>query len=204
MTPGYTVPVFYDSMIAKLVAWGDDRAVGDRADGARAARVPGARHPHDDSVLPVADATPGVSRGRYDTTYLDRLLAERRGRELHRASNEHAGRRTSVIGRSARRRRRRLPPRAAERRAADDQARRGRAAPSARVAAARRGGEAALREMTFEIEIDGRSRSVSIEPAGGDTLPRRRSTGTSTSSMPCASATSALSLLVDGDTGIEP
>ena len=36
VSAGYTVPVFYDSMIAKLVAWGEDRPDGDRADGARA------------------------------------------------------------------------------------------------------------------------------------------------------------------------
>ena len=54
--PGYTVPVFYDSMIAKLVAWGGDRDGGDRADAPRARRIPGPRHPDDDSVLPLADA----------------------------------------------------------------------------------------------------------------------------------------------------
>ena len=78
-------------MIAKLVAWGEDRPVGDRADVARAARVPGARHPHDDSVLPVADAPPEYREGRYDTTYLDRLLEERRGEsftELDAATEE--------------------------------------------------------------------------------------------------------------------
>ena len=59
---GYTVPVFYDSMIAKLVAWARIAPRGDRAHGARAARIPGARHPHDDPVLPVADAAAGVPR----------------------------------------------------------------------------------------------------------------------------------------------
>ena len=38
--PGFEVPVFYDSMIAKLVVWGDDARRGHRAAAPRARRIP--------------------------------------------------------------------------------------------------------------------------------------------------------------------
>ena len=79
VSPGYTVPVFYDSMIAKLVAWAEDRP----ATIARMARaldeyqVLGIR-----TTIPFFQwlmRQPEYHEGRYDTTYLDRLLAERGG-----------------------------------------------------------------------------------------------------------------------------
>ena len=76
---GYTVPVYYDSMIAKLIALGRLARRGHRAHVACAPRVPRPRHPDHDPVLPVADAAARYREGRYDTTYLDRLLVERRG-----------------------------------------------------------------------------------------------------------------------------
>ena len=84
--PASTVPVFYDSMIAKLVAWGGSRGEADRPHVARARRVPRARHPDDDPVLPVADAAARVPRGalRHD---LPRSAAGRAPRrELQRRS----------------------------------------------------------------------------------------------------------------------
>jgi acetyl/propionyl-CoA carboxylase alpha subunit len=76
---GYEVPVYYDSMIAKLVAWG-----GTRDDAmARMARALGEYH-----VLGIRTTIPffvwlmrqpDYREGRYDTTWLDRVMADRRG-----------------------------------------------------------------------------------------------------------------------------
>jgi acetyl/propionyl-CoA carboxylase alpha subunit len=77
--PGYTVPIFYDSMIAKLIAWS-----GSRADAV--ARMLRALQEYE--VLGVRTTIPfflwllrepDFLVGRFDTTYLDRLLASRRG-----------------------------------------------------------------------------------------------------------------------------
>ncbi len=76
---GYTVPVFYDSMIAKLIAWARTR-------GEAATRM--ARALAEYQVLGIRTTIPfflwllqqpEYLEGRYDTTYLDRVLAERRG-----------------------------------------------------------------------------------------------------------------------------
>jgi acetyl-CoA carboxylase, biotin carboxylase subunit len=75
---GYTVPVFYDSMIAKLVAWG-----GSREDAVARMRRALAEY----QVLGIKTTIPfflwlmrqpEYHAGQYDTTYLDRLLASRR------------------------------------------------------------------------------------------------------------------------------
>ena len=85
--PGYTVPVFYDSMIAKLVAWAGTR-------GEAIARMTRALEEYE--VLGIRTTIPfflwlmrepDYIAGRFDTTYLDRLLASRRGESfsaLHR------------------------------------------------------------------------------------------------------------------------
>jgi acetyl-CoA carboxylase biotin carboxylase subunit len=79
VTEGYTVPVFYDSMIAKLIAWAGDRP---RAI-ARMTRALG-----EYEVLGIKTTIPffrwlmqqaDYADGRFDTTYLDRLLADRQG-----------------------------------------------------------------------------------------------------------------------------
>jgi len=77
---GYTVPVFYDSMIAKLVVWAASRreAVDRMARALREYQVLGIR-----TTIPFflwLMRQPEYLDGRYDTTYLDRLLAERAGR----------------------------------------------------------------------------------------------------------------------------
>jgi acetyl-CoA carboxylase biotin carboxylase subunit len=77
---GYTVPVFYDSMIAKLVVWDASRpaAVDRMARALREYQVLGIR-----TTIPFflwLMRQPEYLSGRYDTTYLDRLLAERPGR----------------------------------------------------------------------------------------------------------------------------
>jgi acetyl-CoA carboxylase, biotin carboxylase subunit len=79
VSAGYTVPVYYDSMIAKLVAWGEDRpaAIARMASALHEYQVLGIR-----TTIPFFQwlmARPEYREGRYDTTYLDRLLEERRG-----------------------------------------------------------------------------------------------------------------------------
>jgi acetyl-CoA carboxylase biotin carboxylase subunit len=76
---GYTVPVYYDSMIAKLVAWGGSRreAIDRMGRALREYQVLGIR-----TTIPFflwLMQQPDYLAGRYDTTYLDRLLAERAG-----------------------------------------------------------------------------------------------------------------------------
>jgi acetyl/propionyl-CoA carboxylase alpha subunit len=76
---GYTVPVFYDSMIAKLVAWGGSRrdAIDRMSRALREYEVLGIR-----TTIPFfvwLMRQPDYVAGRYDTTYLDRLLVDRKG-----------------------------------------------------------------------------------------------------------------------------
>jgi acetyl-CoA carboxylase biotin carboxylase subunit len=79
VTEGYTVPVFYDSMIAKLVAWAGNR---------REAIARTMRALAEYEVLGIKTTIPffrwlmlqdDFVEGRFDTTYLDRLLADRKG-----------------------------------------------------------------------------------------------------------------------------
>jgi acetyl-CoA carboxylase biotin carboxylase subunit len=75
---GYRVPVFYDSMIAKLVAWGSSRpeAVARMRRALMEYQVLGIR-----TTIPFflwLMRQPEYNAGEYDTTYLDRLLASRR------------------------------------------------------------------------------------------------------------------------------
>ena len=84
---GYTVPVFYDSMIAKLVAWGASRreAVDRMARALREYQVLGIR-----TTIPFflwLMEQPDYAAGRYDTTYLDRLLADRQGESFSELSD---------------------------------------------------------------------------------------------------------------------
>ncbi|HTI36685.1 MAG TPA: acetyl-CoA carboxylase biotin carboxylase subunit [Vicinamibacterales bacterium] len=79
VTEGYTVPVFYDSMIAKLIAWSGDR---------RHAIARMSRALAEYEVLGIKTTIPffrwlmqqeDFRQGRFDTTYLDRLLTDRNG-----------------------------------------------------------------------------------------------------------------------------
>ncbi|MEO6239349.1 MAG: acetyl-CoA carboxylase biotin carboxylase subunit [Vicinamibacterales bacterium] len=77
--PGYTVPVFYDSMIAKLVAWAGtrDEAIARMTRALTEYEVLGIR-----TTIPFflwLMTQPDYIAGRFDTTYLDRLLESRRG-----------------------------------------------------------------------------------------------------------------------------
>jgi len=76
------VPVFYDSLIAKLIAWAESRE-------AAIARM--ARALQEYQVLGIPTTIPffrwlmeqpSYARGEYDTTWLDTLLAERVGQSF--------------------------------------------------------------------------------------------------------------------------
>jgi acetyl-CoA carboxylase biotin carboxylase subunit len=74
---GYTVPVFYDSMIAKLIAWGESRpdAVARMRRALTEYQVLGIK-----TTIPFflwLTRQPEYTAGEYDTTYLDRLLSSR-------------------------------------------------------------------------------------------------------------------------------
>ena len=77
---GFEVPIFYDSMISKLIAWGEDRAQA-------IARLRRALSEYEvrgiKTTIPFFQwilAEPDFVEGRFDTTYLDRVLEERAGR----------------------------------------------------------------------------------------------------------------------------
>ncbi len=76
---GYSVPVFYDSLIAKLVAWAGsrDQAIARMARALGEYQVLGIK-----TTIPFflwLMRQPSYTAGDYDTTYLDCLLAERKG-----------------------------------------------------------------------------------------------------------------------------
>jgi acetyl/propionyl-CoA carboxylase alpha subunit len=90
---GYVVPVFYDSMIAKLITWAASReeAVLRMSRALGEYQVLGIR-----TTIPFflwLMRQPDYLEGRFDTTYLDRLLAARRGEsftELSEREEEYA------------------------------------------------------------------------------------------------------------------
>ena len=92
-TAGFEVPIYYDSMISKLVAWGADRPTGHRAHAPRARRVRRRRHQDDDPVLPVAARRSRTFiDAQIDTTLLDReLAAVRAGRSSSRRAPRRRG-----------------------------------------------------------------------------------------------------------------
>ena len=80
---GFTVPVFYDSMIAKLVAWGGSRddAIARMTRALREYQVLGIK-----TTIPFfiwLMRQPSYRAGDYDTTYLDRLLTDRKGESFN-------------------------------------------------------------------------------------------------------------------------
>jgi len=88
VSAGYTVPVHYDSLIAKLIAWADTRsdAIDRMARALREYQVLGIR-----TTIPFflwLMRQPEYVSGRYDTTYLDRLLVERRGASFSEMSGD--------------------------------------------------------------------------------------------------------------------
>ena len=83
---GFTVPVFYDSMIAKLVAWAGTRAeaIERMSRALREYEIVGIK-----TTLPFflwLMAEPDFLAARFDTTSLDALLISRRGESFSRFS----------------------------------------------------------------------------------------------------------------------
>jgi acetyl-CoA carboxylase biotin carboxylase subunit len=92
VTAGYTVPVYYDSMIAKLIASGAsrDEAIARMSRALREYQVVGIR-----TTIPFflwLMQQPEYLEGRYDTTYLDRLLIDRRGDSFSTFTDDEAER----------------------------------------------------------------------------------------------------------------
>ncbi len=88
VSAGFEIPLFYDSMISKLVVWGEDRpqAIARLRRVLDEYRVAGVR-----TTLPFFRwlvAQPEFSAGDFDTTYLDGLLATRKGQPFVKASTE--------------------------------------------------------------------------------------------------------------------
>jgi acetyl-CoA carboxylase biotin carboxylase subunit len=86
--PGYAVPVFYDSLIAKLIAWAGTRAeaIERLARALREYEVVGIK-----TTIPFflwLARQPEFVASRVDTTYLDALLAARRGESFSRFSED--------------------------------------------------------------------------------------------------------------------
>jgi acetyl/propionyl-CoA carboxylase alpha subunit len=151
VVPGFEIPVFYDSMISKLIVSGASRPQAIERLGRVLVeyRVVGVK-----TTLPFFRwllTQPEFVESRVSTQYLDKLLAERKGTRSCADAGERRGRddrrgaldvaaRASIGGRRRQRRerRRRVAARGAHRWAA----------------------------MTFEVEINGTLRRVSIEALG--------------------------------------
>jgi acetyl-CoA carboxylase biotin carboxylase subunit len=85
---GYTVPVFYDPLIAKLVTWAGSRqdAIDRMTRALSEYQVLGIR-----TTVPFflwLMRQPDYVAGRYDTAYLDRLLVERAGQSFSELSDD--------------------------------------------------------------------------------------------------------------------
>jgi acetyl-CoA carboxylase biotin carboxylase subunit len=79
VAPGFEIPVFYDSMISKLIVWGDTRAeaIARLRRVLSEYRVVGVR-----TTVPFFQwlvEQPEFVEARFDTTYLDRVLSDRKG-----------------------------------------------------------------------------------------------------------------------------
>ncbi|MEO8070634.1 MAG: acetyl-CoA carboxylase biotin carboxylase subunit, partial [Acidobacteriota bacterium] len=80
VTPGFDVPVFYDSMISKLIVWGENRheAIARLRRALDEYRVIGLA-----TTIPFFQwlvREPDFLEGRFNTTYLDQVLEARAGR----------------------------------------------------------------------------------------------------------------------------
>ena len=85
---GFEIPTFYDPMIAKLVGWADTRpdAIRRLTRGLDEYRVIGVK-----TTVPFFQwlvRQPEFQQGRFDTTYLDRVLAERGGQPFVAATED--------------------------------------------------------------------------------------------------------------------
>ena len=72
--PGYTIPPHYDSLIAKVIAWGEDRsaALDAMSSSLRGARIEGVPTTAPFHLTVLADS--GFRAGEYDVTIVERLL----------------------------------------------------------------------------------------------------------------------------------
>jgi acetyl-CoA carboxylase, biotin carboxylase subunit len=88
VSAGYQVPVYYDSLIAKLVAWSASRpdAIARMTRALGEYRVLGIRTSIPFFLWLMRQSE--YLEGRYDTTYLDRVLAERRGESFSRFTED--------------------------------------------------------------------------------------------------------------------
>ena len=109
---GADVPIFYDPMISKLVAWAKRSPARDRADAPRARRIRRRRHQDDRAVLHVAAGAAGIPRRALPHDVSRRGTAARA-----RASPSRSRTRTST---RSPRLRRRFTPCCARREAARD------------------------------------------------------------------------------------
>ena len=158
-----------DGLQARRVGRGP--SAGDRAAAARAVGVPGPRHQDDHPVLPVDPRDRDFAEGRFDTTSLDEMLARRKGEPFVEAPD--AAEDVAVLAVALRAFLARPQRVGRARDAAGD----GRPAGGWRLAARREpcGRYERLRAMTFEIEINGRMRTVRVEraePAGHHSASR--------------------------------
>jgi acetyl-CoA carboxylase biotin carboxylase subunit len=85
---GFEIPTFYDPMIAKLVVWADTRpdAIRRLTRGLDEYRVIGVK-----TTVPFFQwlvRQPEFQQGRFDTTYLERVLAERGGQPFVAATED--------------------------------------------------------------------------------------------------------------------
>jgi acetyl-CoA carboxylase biotin carboxylase subunit len=85
-TEGLEVPIFYDPLVSKLVTWGDDRAhaLARMRRALAEYEVVGIR-----TTIPFFEwvlEDPDFLAARFDTTFIDRKLAERRGAPFQTAS----------------------------------------------------------------------------------------------------------------------
>ena len=107
-TSGYTVPRYYDTLMAKLIVWAPDREAAIARMDARARRVPRGRRADDDPA-PRADHRATGLRRRPALHPLHRAPARRPGRGARLAPHRRADRRGArgLRARGPRRRRRR-------------------------------------------------------------------------------------------------
>ncbi len=151
--PDAEVPIYYDSLISKLIAWGGDRpeAIARLQRALTEYEIAGIR-----TTIPFFTwllAEPDFVTGNIDTTSLDRVLAEPQRHAVQGARRRRRRRRRHCRGG------RRLLPKPLQRRI-------GRRSGRQRVDAKCRAAKPFADACAFEIEVGGRVREVAIEPRG--------------------------------------
>ena len=67
---GMDIPLYYDSLLAKLICWGEDRDGGDSPAAARARRIYHRRGAHDDPICALAARQPRFVAGDFSTDFI--------------------------------------------------------------------------------------------------------------------------------------